>query len=166
MTAEEYIRSKLDGLFHTFNVDGAFIVKVVAADFMPSYRGQPVACSEAGKVKAGAQLHWLPEEDDRIIDLRERGITWESIRKMMQRGERAVKERYLVICAERGIEPLIASSAPAAKLTPSVKAQIVALRAQGVSFARIAEALNRPTYQVIDYHSRYLAQKRGKVEVA
>lgn len=162
MSAEAFIKSKLDGLFHTFDRDGTVIIKAVSTDFMSN---KPVP--GAGRpLKLSGQLPWLPEEDARIIDMRERGIPWESIRKMMQRGEKAIKERYLLICAERGIEPIIASTNPSPKLTNSVKAQIIALRASGMSFAKIAEALGRPTYQVIAYHSRYLAQKRGKLEVA
>lgn len=161
---EQAIKAHLDGTFIAVNVaTGHCEERKVPANYIPthkaSYHGNFEALSE--KLKELRATQWLPEEEERLLAMRERGIQWDSIRKMLQRGERTIKEHYVKLCKERGIEPLVTPAVAPPPLTTQAKAEIVLLRRQGVPFAQIAEQLNRPTYQVMDYYNRHLASKRA-----
>lgn len=163
MNAEQIIKNALDGKFFYVNqATNKVEMKVVDRDFIPehkpNYQADYAALSETLKAIRGNP--WLPEEEEQLISMRARGLRWCSIRKMMQRGEKAVKERYLRLCRERGIEPLLTPPAQAPMLTNEAKAQIIVLRKQGLSPAQVAEMTGRPAYQVADYYTRYLASKR------
>lgn len=166
---EQAIKANLDGTFIAVNVaTGQLEQRKVPLDYIPthkaSYHGNFEALSE--KLKELRATQWLPEEEERLIAMRERGLHWDSIRKMLQRGERTLKEHYVKLCKERGIEPLVAPPVASPRLTAEAKAEILVLRKQGVPFAQIAEQLNRPTYQVMDYYTRHIASKRGRGEAA
>lgn len=160
---EDAIREQLDGTLTVVNVaTGCIETRRVALDHIPnhkgSYQGDYSGLSNTLRlIKANP---WLPEEDEKLLAMRERGVKWESIRKVMQRGEKAIKERYLKLCKERGLEPLLTPFAQAPMLTNEAKAQIIALRKQGLSPGQVAEMTGRPAYQVADYYTRYLASKR------
>lgn len=167
--AEKVIKTALDGKLFGIDIStGRVVMRKVPLDHIPTHRSviQDDYSKLSEAIKAVKANHWLPEEDNRLIVMRERGISWESIRKMMQRGEKSIKERYVKLCQERGIVPLIMPSVPAPSLTNEAKAEIVLLRMQGVPFAQIAESVKRPTYQVVDYFNRFRASKRIKEEVA
>jgi hypothetical protein len=163
MNAEQIIKANLDGKF--FFVDqhsGRTMMKSVGVDHIPEHKpifGNDFSALSVALAEIKAKS-WLPEEDEKLIAMRARGMKWESIRKIMQRGERSIKERYLKICGERGIEALLTSSSSAPMLTSEAKREIVALRSQGHSFGEIAELTGRPAYQVLDYFNRYMASKK------
>ena len=160
---EQKIKEHLDGKFYAVDVvTGNVEFRTVPVDYIPShksaYSGDRAGLSEIMRmVKANP---WLEEEDEKLLAMRQRGVKWESIRKMMQRGEKSIKERYLKLCKERGIEPIIATTAHAPLLTNEAKARIIMLRKQGLSPSQVAEMTGRPTYQVVDYYNRFLATKR------
>lgn len=160
---EEAIKKRLDGTVTFVNVATSHIeTRRVALDHIPTHKGsfQSDYAGLSNAMRLAKANPWLPEEDERLLAMRERGVKWESIRKIMQRGEKAVKERYLRLCRERGIEPLLTPPAQAPMLTNEAKAQIIVLRKQGLSPAQVAEMTGRPAYQVADYYTRYLASKR------
>lgn len=160
---EDAIKSKLDGNFFAVNlVTGSIESRVVPKDYIPthtaSYQGDFASLSDRlRKIKGNP---WLPEQDERLIAMRARGVKWSSIRKFMQRGEKSVKERYVKLCQERGMEPLLTPFIQAPALTTEAKAEIIVLRRQGFSPSEVAEMTGRPAYQVLDYYNRFLASKR------
>lgn len=160
---EEAIKQHLDGQFFAVNVvSGQIETRKVPVNYIPthksSYQADSVSLSE--KLRELRANPWLPEEEDRLIAMRERGVKWDSIRKILQRGEKGIKEHYAKLCQERGIELLMVSPVHAPALTPDAKREIVTLRKQGCSVAQVAEMTGRPAYQVHDYYMRYLAAKR------
>lgn len=161
---EEAIKAHLDGTLVAVNaVTGQIVTSSVPLDHIPKHNSSHntdfAALSQTMReVKANP---WDEDEDDRLIAMRERGVKWCSIRKIMQRGERSIKERYLKLCQERGIEPLLTPSAPAPALTNEAKRDIISLRKQGCTFPQIAEMTGRPTYQVMDYYNRHMAAVRS-----
>lgn len=160
---EEAIRKHLDGTFVAVNnFTGEIEERRVAFNFIPTHKSsfQSDYSKLSNAMKMAKANPWTNDEDEMLLAMRSRGVKWCSIRKMIQRGEKAVKDRYLVICQERGIEPLLTTSISAPPLTNEAKAQIIALRKQGFTPTEVAEMTGRPGYQVLDYYNRFLASKR------
>lgn len=160
---ESAIKAHLDGTFVAVSVvTGRTEVREVALNYMPtheaSWQGDFTILSE--KLRVIRAKPWTAADDEQMMAMRERGVKWSSIRKMLRRGEKAVKERYIKICKQRGIDPVLTPSAQAPMLTNEAKAEIIVLRKQGLSPAQVAEMTGRPTYQVVDYYNRFLASKR------
>lgn len=160
---EEAIRKTLDGWFVSVNnFTGEIEERRVAFNFMPTHKSsfQSDYSKLSNALKLAKANPWTEDEDEMMLAMRSRGVKWCSIRKMMHRGEKAIKERYLVICKERGIEPLLSNSLSAPPLTNEAKAEIISLRKQGFTPSEVAEMTGRPGYQILDYYNRFLASKR------
>ena len=169
MNAEQVIKAELDGKFFSVNpVNGEIITKAVPIDYIPAHR--PLyQCNSAlvsVALKDAKANPWLPADDEELVSMRARGLRWGSIRKILRRGEKSIRERYLLLCEERGIEPLVTPVGYVSNLTPAAKAEIISLRKQGCTFSQIGEITGRPVYQIMDYYNRWLASKRQTDEAA
>lgn len=157
--AEQIIKSVLDGKFYSRSPDGNRICVVsVPLDYIPDHRpayDEEAAAASGRKAGERNQKRWSKEEDDRLVALRARGLRWQVIASEMHRGDKGVRTRYYEICGERNMTPVGATVSPVNMLTPEVKAQIVKMREEGMTFPEINHQLGLIGFKARDYYARY-----------
>ena len=103
---EKIMARALEGKFYSYAECGAVITTYVSRNFKPSHnlRGfrEPRKGELNGKFKA-----WEREAEDRLFSLRAKGCTWREIGKIVGRSLSSCRWRYIELCRERGIDPLI-----------------------------------------------------------
>jgi hypothetical protein len=168
MNAEEYMKSKLDGLFFSLQCGNSIRsepkVKAfrVPKDYIPRFNGfaETARRQENGRNNGRRGRPWTDEEDNTLMDMRGRGIRWESIGRELRRCKRDTARRYLGICAERGMVPAKARSTGPATLSADDKAEIVRLRDLGMTFDQISAQMGLKGYIARDYYSRFKHQMK------
>jgi hypothetical protein len=114
MTAEEYIKSKLDGYFFTLGTRGEGIpyvfVRKVAKDFILPY-ASIVSATEVAQAAVRKRLPPPPtftqEQDEQLIELRHKGYAWELIATRMKKNRRTLRMRYDILAKERNLPPVV-----------------------------------------------------------
>jgi len=114
MTAEEYIKSMLDGYFFVLGSRGEGVPYVftrkVAKDFIFPYAA--VSTQTEVSQEAARKREWVPsvkfslEEDEQLIELRHMGLAWELIATRMKKNRRTLRMRYDVLAKERNLPPV------------------------------------------------------------
>lgn len=141
---EDQIKTALDGkLYYLDECNRTRCDKVPVdhiPDHIPKFGYEPVAGVHFNK------LVFTLEQDEAIVTLRSQGIAFADIAKSMARGQNSIIDRYTIICAERGIEPLLGRIAPKG-LPDEVRQQIMLLRRSGKSWSAIGKELGISQWQ-------------------
>lgn len=158
MDAEAYMKAELDGWFYTFDWDcGMVRACKVPVDYKPKYIGQ-----QTSSEPHVSQHRWTALEDDTVITLRNAGKTWRVISKAIGLSTCTVSKRYVVLCAERGIEPLSAAALQARKYSLETEARVVSLRKNGANFRDIGRVTGLTRDQANQLYLRWVDKQRAK----
>jgi hypothetical protein len=162
MNAEQIIKKHLDGKFFRTDAMGKTTVKEVPLDYIPDHK--PIMLYDCVPTDPNYIHHntrpWLPQDDDMIVELRGAGARWDAIARRLKRELSSVRMRYQAVCAERGIEMVKSAPGKPSYLTPEIKADIVRLRDQGMSFVEITRVLNLNEYAARDYYHRHKSKMK------
>jgi hypothetical protein len=93
MTAEELIKSTLDGTFTRVMPDNRVITLNVPDDYIPKHNTTGMVIGE----KCGQYHQYTAHEDAILIELREMGFPFHKIGAHLSRSEESVKKRYAVV---------------------------------------------------------------------
>lgn len=174
--AEAYIKRNLDGWFFSLQVMGGeaatprVIANKVPKDFNPEYDRLPDSHEDAQEDgRRGGAPKARPftlEEDNRLVELRQSGQRWQFIAAELKRATAIIRARYDILERERGLPFVKAKTGKLSQLTAEQKAQIVQLRAQGMTFQQINETMGVQGYVARDYYHRYQRYIREKRNAA
>lgn len=145
MTNEEYIKSKLDGHFFTFDLQRERIRTVkVPLDYIPEHR--PAYLIDYENKNDNSHI-WTPAEDDTIFTMRNEGMTWAVIAPAVKLAATTVLIRYEELCLLRGVQPLSNEVTRARRFPPDTERKVVEMRRSGMQFREIGPALGIKTNQ-------------------
>jgi len=159
MNAENIIKTALDGSFFFIDFDGRTRVKPVTDDYMPDHRPKYGLLEE----EEGPHHNALPfslEQDEKLITLRESGLPWRYVARAVGRCTNTSRERYVALCAERGIEPVSCARAHKSKFPAELKLKIAELRKKRFPWDIIASQLGMAKQEVQSAYQTYCRANR------
>lgn len=150
MITEQDIRDALDGWFYSLDFErGNVIATPVRKNHIPNH--VPKYLSEFDQDKPHFNnKKFTPDQDDTIIRMREQGYIWQDISKAVRHDGTLTRARYIIICRERGIRPLL--DVRKKKFTPEQRRQLIEMRARGVSYAEIGSQIGMTEQQARDLY--------------
>lgn len=155
MTAEEVIKSELDGWFFRFDNDyGRVVRNKVPKNYIPEFAAPENAIKDASHHNVKL---WSENEDDQLIALRDEGKSFDNIGKTMKRAVQLCRDRYAFVCEKRGISPKLSSLQK--KFTAEQAEILWTLRTAGMPFAEIGERIGLSKKQATDFY-QHLRQQR------
>lgn len=131
MTTELEMKQALDGWFFVYNCEKQAVTKrKVSKNYIPVHKPPDLQ-----PPPAPTAYPWKPTEDDYLVELRERNLSWREIAKYLGLSPSCARFRYIELCHRRGVaEHKVTRRIEACAL----EARVMALRAQDKSFADIA----------------------------
>ena len=153
--AEAIIRRSLDGhffsLFVSPGIDAVAVVKCrkVAPDYIPDHRPAWSPDMEGGEIHHNS-TPFTAQQDEKLLQLRSTGMRWREVGTAIGRCVNSTRDRYKVLCKERGIDPGPARLPKPQKVAESVKEQAFALKIDGFSYQQIGEKLGLTKWQASD----------------
>jgi hypothetical protein len=168
LEAEAKIRETLDGWFFrmttTRGPEATPMVRAIEVekDYIPEHRPEWDYLMDDSKPHHNAAV-FSPEEDDIILTMRASGSRWADVGKSLGRCIHAIRDRYKVLCLERGIEPIerIAPTGPPSKFSDSDKMRMLSMRDRGMSYDKIAAKFGCSRWSVADTISKFRRKMRA-----
>jgi hypothetical protein len=164
--AEAIIRRSLDGhffsLFVSPGIDAVAVVKCrkVAPDYIPDHRPPYSLTEDAPMAVHHNAVLFTPEQDQTIIDMRNAGRRWADIARTLRRCIHKTRERYGVLCRERGFEPIRRILTKPTVFTEQVKQRCYKMRETGMGYEEIGTQMGLTKWQVADAVARVRKQRR------
>lgn len=157
---EQTIKTALDGKFYSLSESGRINCRAVPVDYIHDHRPHGGILIEEDAPHHNA-VPFTPEQDDIIIEMRANAQRWASIARTIRRCIHRTRERYAVVCAERGIEQAARMPSRPSKFTEQTKAQIFHMReVLKMPYEAIAHQMGLTKWQVADAVNRVRKQKR------
>ena len=149
MNAEQIIKDALDGLFFEIDTEhGRIITRSVPRNYMPKHFAKT---PELDGLHPNVKV-WTEEEDDRIVGLRHTDMSFNAIAKAVGRDVKLVRNRYEVVCQQRGLQPKLYSITR--KFTKEQCDKLVELRLAGMQFGEIGPLVGMTKQQATDLYQR------------
>lgn len=137
MTTELEMKQALDGWFFTYNAHNQSVSRrKVPTDHIPSHK--PKMLEEDEKPKTAYQ--WSQWQDDMVVELRHKNLSWRQVSKYLRMSASAVRNRYLELCRKRNMPEYRMVQRPPE--VQEIEHRIMALREQDRSFSEIASILD------------------------
>jgi hypothetical protein len=155
LEAEAYIKSQLDGnlfsLIASPGFEGGLIVtaRKVGKDHIPDHRPPWSPDMEGGEIHHNS-TPFTPEQDEKLLQLRFTGMRWREVGTAIGRCVNSTRDRYQVLCKERGIDPGPARLPRPPKVSDAIKLQAYHLKQDGLSYSQIGKKLGLTMWQAAD----------------
>jgi hypothetical protein len=153
--AEAYMKSRLDGWLYSLTAspgfEGGLMVteRKVSKDYIPDHRPPWSPDMEGGEIHHNS-TPFTAEQDEKLLQLRFTGMRWREVGTAIGRCVNSTRDRYQVLCKERGIDPGPARLPKPPKVPDSIKLQAYQLKQDGLSYSQIGKKLGLTMWQASD----------------
>ena len=158
---EDRMKAWLDGWFYTLDcAQGRTRSTVVPVDYIPDHR--PILVNQERGPMTFNRKPWNAEEDATLLEMRDAHAQWITIARAVGRSSHSVRRRYVSLREERNQDTYTGHHRLTKRVTPALKAKIVAMKADGHSYTKIAKALGLTVAQAVHHYHRIANRFREK----